>query len=89
LGEGIRIPAPFSFGRRAGLRRERSAERDEDKSLLYSAVPNFTAFVDSTTNFSEKPAGILSDGTNLQDFLAANSLSHTIGSVEFIPDGAL
>jgi hypothetical protein len=30
-GEGIRIPAPFSLGRRAG---------DEGKALPYSAVPN-------------------------------------------------
>jgi hypothetical protein len=39
-GEGIGILAPFSLGRRAGLRRERSAERDEGQSLLHSATPN-------------------------------------------------
>jgi glucose/arabinose dehydrogenase len=50
---------------------------------------NFNAFVNSTKNFTEKPAGILPDGTNLQDFLAADSESHSIGSVEFGPDGTL
>ena len=50
---------------------------------------NFNAFANSTNDFNEAPAGILSDGTNLQDFLAADSESHTIGSVEFGPDGAL
>ncbi len=50
---------------------------------------NFNGFVNSTEDFSEKPAGILPDGTNLRDFLAADSESHAIGSVEFGPDGAL
>ncbi|MEO1005063.1 MAG: PQQ-dependent sugar dehydrogenase, partial [Cyanobacteria bacterium J06638_38] len=50
---------------------------------------NFNAFANSTNNFNEPPAGILADGSNLQDFLAADSESHTIGSVEFGPDGAL
>jgi glucose/arabinose dehydrogenase len=50
---------------------------------------NFNAFVNSTRDFSEKPAGILPDGTNLRDFLAADSESHSIGSVEFGPDGTL
>ena len=50
---------------------------------------NFNAFANSTSNFSEAPAGILPDGSNLQDFIATDSESHTIGSVEFGPDGAL
>jgi glucose/arabinose dehydrogenase len=50
---------------------------------------NFNGFVNSTTNFSEPPAGILPNGSNLQDFLAADSDSHTIGSVEFGADGKL
>ena len=54
-----------------------------------STWENFNGFVNSTTNFNEPPAGILADGTNLQDFLAADSESHSIGSVEFGPDGAL
>ena len=54
-----------------------------------STWDNFNAFANSTFDFDEAPAGILPDGTNLQDFLAADSESHTIGSVEFGPDGAL
>ena len=50
---------------------------------------NFNAFVNSTNDFAEAPAGILPDGTNLRDFLAADSETHTPGSVEFGPDGAL
>ena len=50
---------------------------------------NFNGFVDSTQDFDEAPAGILADGTNLRDFLAADSTAHSIGSVEFGPDGAL
>ncbi|MEM7761380.1 MAG: sugar dehydrogenase, partial [Cyanobacteria bacterium P01_A01_bin.40] len=54
-----------------------------------STWDNFNAFANGTNNFNEPPAVILADGTNLQDFLAADSESHTIGSVEFGPDGAL
>ena len=54
-----------------------------------STWENFNAFTNSTNDFDEPPAGILSDGSNLQDFLAADSESHTIGSVEFGTDGAL
>lgn len=54
-----------------------------------STWDNFNAFVNSTNNFNEPPAGINPDGSNVQDFLAADSESHTIGSVEFGPDGAL
>ena len=54
-----------------------------------STWDNFNGFVNSTNDFDEPPAGILADGTNLQDFLAADSSSHTIGSVEFGSDGAL
>jgi hypothetical protein len=37
-GSEFRLPSPL--GERAGLRRERSAERDEGKSLPDSAVPD-------------------------------------------------
>jgi glucose/arabinose dehydrogenase len=50
---------------------------------------NFNAFVNSTTNFDEPAAGVLPNGTNLQDFLNLDSQSHAIGSVEFGTDGAL
>ncbi|MEO1672465.1 MAG: PQQ-dependent sugar dehydrogenase, partial [Cyanobacteria bacterium J06631_2] len=54
-----------------------------------STWSNFNAFANSTNDFNEPAAGILPDGSNLQDFLAADSESHTIGSVEFGIDGAL
>ncbi|NJM48335.1 MAG: PQQ-dependent sugar dehydrogenase, partial [Alkalinema sp. RU_4_3] len=50
---------------------------------------NFSAFVNSPEDLTETPAGILPDGTNLQDFLNADSESHAIGAVEFGKDGAL
>ena len=47
----------------------------------------FNAFVDSTNDFDEPPArGIVE---KLPSFLASDSLSHSVGSVEFGPDGAL
>jgi|GEM_PF-2530111 len=52
-----------------------------------STWENFNAFVDSTTNFDEPPAlGIVNQ---IPDFLALDSVSHSVGSVEFGPDGAL
>ena len=54
-----------------------------------SVWENFNAFANSTNDFNEPPAGINPDGTNIQDFIATDSESHTIGSVEFGPDGAL
>ncbi len=50
---------------------------------------NFNGLTNSTVNFNEPEAGVLPDGTYLQDFLNADSESHTIGAVEFGPDGAL
>ena len=54
-----------------------------------STWDNFNGFANSTFDFSEPEAGVLPDGTYLQDFLNSDSESHTIGSVEFGPDGAL
>ena len=54
-----------------------------------STWDNFNGQVNSTFDFNEPPAGILPDGSSLQDFLNADSESHTIGAVEFGPDGAL
>ncbi|MEL7333817.1 MAG: PQQ-dependent sugar dehydrogenase, partial [Cyanobacteria bacterium J06560_2] len=54
-----------------------------------STWDNFNGFANSTFNFDEPAAGVSADGTNLRDFLNADSESHTIGSVEFGPDGAL
>ena len=54
-----------------------------------STWDNFNGFANSTFNFDEPAAGILPDGSNLQDFIATDSESHTVGSIEFGPDGAL
>lgn len=54
-----------------------------------STWQNFNAFANSTTDFNEPPAGILPNGTNLRDFIASDSESHTIGSLAFGNDGAL
>lgn len=50
---------------------------------------NFNAFVNSTNDFNEPPAGIRANGTNIQDFIASDSESHTVGAVEFSLDGSL
>ena len=54
-----------------------------------STFDNFNAFVNSTDDFNEPPAGINPDGTNIRDFINSDSESHTIGAVEFGIDGAL
>lgn len=54
-----------------------------------STWPNFNAFVDSTVDFSEPPAGVLPGGGNLRDFVATDTDGHFIDSVEFGPDGML
>ncbi len=54
-----------------------------------STWDNFNGFANSTFDFTEPEAGLLPDGSYLQDFLNSDSESHTIGSVEFGPDGAL
>ena len=69
----------------------RTAVPDSEVVLLgkNSTWENFNPFVNSTTDLDEAPAGILPDGSNLQDFLAADSESHTIGDIRFGTDGAL
>ncbi len=54
-----------------------------------STWANFNAFINSTSNFSAPPAGILPDGSNLPDFIATDSESHTVGAIEFGIDGSL
>lgn len=50
---------------------------------------NFNAFVNSTNDFDEPPAGIRANGTNIQDFIASDSESHTVGALAFGNDGNL
>ena len=54
-----------------------------------STWENFNAFVDSTLNFNEPPAGQNADGTYIQDFINSDSRSHTVGGLTFGGDGAL
>ncbi len=54
-----------------------------------STWDNFNGFVNSTNDFNEPPAGINADGSNIRDFIASDSESHTIGAVEFSLDGSL
>ena len=43
----------------------------------------------STNNFDIPPSGITEDGENIQDYLAADSESHSIGALRFGTDGSL
>ncbi|MEO1744549.1 MAG: PQQ-dependent sugar dehydrogenase [Cyanobacteria bacterium J06629_9] len=83
-GRLIRVTADASNG-------YRTAVPNSEVVLLgtNSTWDNFNAFVDSTVNFSEAPAGIRPDGTNVQDFIATDSQSHTVGGLEFGKDGNL
>ena len=80
----IRVTADASNG-------YRSAIAGSEIVLLgkNSTWDNYNGFVNSTVDLDEPEAGVLPDGSYLQDFLNADSESHTIGAVEFGPDGAL
>jgi len=54
-----------------------------------STWDNFNGFVNSTFDFDEPPAGINSNGTNINDFIASDSESHTVGALAFGTDGNL
>ena len=54
-----------------------------------STWQHFNAFVNSTVDFNEPAGGFLPNGTPVRDFIATDSESHTIGSVEFAKDGSL
>ena len=45
--------------------------------------------IDSTNDLALPPSGIRPDGSNVEDYIAADSLSHAAGDMEFGPDGAL
>ena len=64
---------------------------NSEVTLLGSASTwnNFNAFVDSTLNFSEPPAGVNPDGSFIRDFINSDSRSHTVGGLTFGTDGAL
>ncbi|TWT87772.1 Quinoprotein glucose dehydrogenase B precursor [Neorhodopirellula pilleata] len=54
-----------------------------------STWQNFNGFANSTTDFSEPPAGELPDGTYIEDFINSDSESHTVGALAFGIDGEL
>ena len=54
-----------------------------------STWENFNGFANSTSDFDEPPAGIRPDGTNIEDFIASDSESHTVGALAFGIDGNL
>lgn len=54
-----------------------------------STWEHFNAFAFSMDDLTVPPSGILPDGTNVPDFIATDSDSHTVGAVEFGPDGLL
>lgn len=91
---------PDGTGNRAGrlLRVTADANNDYKTALAGSEVvvlgsnstwENFNAFANSTNDLEEPPAGINKDGTNIQDFIASDSESHTVGAIEFGIDGSL
>ena len=50
---------------------------------------NFNGFVNSTIDFDEPAAGVLPDGSYLQDFIPSDSESHSVGGLAFGIDGEL
>lgn len=97
---GDPLAGPDRTGNRAGRlirvtadanNQYRTAVANSEVVLLgsNSTWNNFNAFVNSTSDFNEPPAGIRSDGTNIRDFIASDSESHTVGALAFGNDGNL
>lgn len=97
---GDPFAGPDQIGNRAGrlIRVTADAATDYTTAVAGSEVvllgksstwDNFNAFVNSTNDFDEPAAGVLADGTNLQDFIASDSESHTVGALAFGDDGNL
>ena len=91
---------PDKFGNRAG----RLVRVTADAATNYTTVVpnsqvillgsnstwnNFNAFIDSTNDLLAPPAGVNPDGSYVQDFIASDSQSHTVGSLAFSTDGSL
>ena len=45
--------------------------------------------IDNDQNYNQPASGIRPDGSNVQDYLTSDSMSHSGGDMEFGPDGAL
>lgn len=94
------LAGPDGRGNRAGRLIRVTADADNDYKTAIpnsefivvgsnSTWDNFNGFANSTNDFDEPPAGINKDGTNIRDFIASDSESHTIGGIEFGIDGNL
>ncbi len=83
-GRLIRVTANASTQYRTSI-----AESEQVLLGTASTWNNFNAFANSTNDFDEPPAGILGDGTNIKDFVASDSESHTVGALAFGNDGNL
>ena len=97
---GDSLAGPDRNGNRAGrlIRVTADANNEYRTAVANSEVvllgknstwDNFNAFANSTNDFNEPPAGIRADGTNVQDFIATDSESHTVGALAFGNDGNL
>lgn len=97
---GHNLAGPDRPGNRAGrlIRVTADVSTDYTTAVANSEVvllgtnsiwDNFNAFANSTSDFDEPPAGILDDGTNIRDFIASDSESHTVGALAFGIDGNL
>ena len=90
------LAGPDGAGNRAGRLSRITIDLDSLTAVPDSEVvivgststwDNFNGFVDSTVDIDEPPArGIVEQ---IPDFLAADSVAHSTGAVEFGPDGAL
>lgn len=88
------LAGPDGRGNRAGrlIRVTADATNDFKTAIAGSEVvllgenstwDNFNGFANSTADFNEPPAGENADGTYLQDFIASDSESHTVGGLAF------
>ena len=97
---GDSLAAPDKSGNRAGrlIRVTANASNGYRTVVAGSEVvllgknstwDNFNGFVNSTDDFDEPPAGINPNGSNINDFIATDSESHTVGALAFGNDGNL
>lgn len=98
--ENSGVAGPDGKGNRAGrlIRVTADANNDYKTAIAGSEVvllgtnstwDNFNGFANSTNDFDEPAAGINPDGTNIRDFIASDSESHTIGALAFGIDNQL
>ncbi len=93
----IRVTADASNGYRTAVSGSEVVLLGTNSNWQYTSSPD----TDGTTNLSSPPSGIdngttidappaLIDGNNnIRDYLATDSTTHSIGSIQFAPDGSL